>query len=1414
RYLRKPCGGNGGALNILDTETEVLMYNCTVAQNQGAGDGWGIFVEDASLKIRNSIVAGNNGQINGGEIDNYGTVVSNGHNFIGLTNGASNGVFSSDKTFASTGTAFADVLEPLADNGGPTPTHALVPGSPAIDAGFDTGSLPTYDQRGTGFPRVLGASVDIGAVESPVPTLDTYVADPAQFDPMNPARGDSVTWKPGAPDAVGGLTFGTDAFSSVQQAVDAVASGGSVHIDSGSFGEGPLLIDKGLTLQGDGVANTSLDGDYANRVVEVLIPGSDEKVTFRDLTIKNGRETSGAGVRIETGGDVCFERVVLRDNIASISGGAILMDSSNEVVLRDSLVTANSAETFGGGGIQLGVGTLRIVNSTLSGNTAVGDGGAIENADGGVFLVNSTVTANTASEDGGIGKGATTITNSIVAGNIATENVDSPDGQINRSFGWNFVGVLTRSQPNVHTFESTGLAIEQLLAPLADNGGPTMTHALLPGTVLVDGGVDSVALDTAGTFLEFDQRGAGFPRVLGAAVDIGAYERLSTHVTNTDDSGEGSLRQAVLNANTLPGADVITFSDGSGGTTDFHTLPQTIALLSTLNLSSEIDITAPASGALTIDVSAAGFNPMTISGTPVILRNLTLRGGNGSVEILSGRLDAFRCTFTGFSGSNYGAVHCIDKAIFDNCTFSGNPGGAVHVGHYVQASLTNCTVTGNGGQAIYLDYGGRLAMTNSIIAGNGNGGASPDIHVRNLAQPPGFGTNPVIGTDNFIGVDDNGWFPGVPTFASTGTTLADLLDVTLQNNGGPTQTHALVSGSPAIDAGTDTGSLPATDQRGAGYPRIVGSAVDIGAFELLHLGGPSLTVPASVTVAKEVATAIPGITVSDPDPDALTMTFTATNGTLAIGGQSGTSITLTDTPSNLNTLLAGANGLKFTGLLNVVGTSIANIEISVSDLIFDPISKMIPVTITGTSYDHWRFDSFPFADVTDAAKEAMVWGDLSRPSGGVLPNVFKFVHGLDPAVQDIDPPVEQGTFTDGGDTFVTYTFRQRKDIGGVELSCGVSGELLGQAPLPGSQRVAVDIPGEPEFEQVTWLDNVPITETAPRYGRLIASASEAASSETFVTTCFDLLGPTGTDREHYNFVAMTGLRPLRFAGTVDAISDTTLTCNVGDWPAGAFTETPHYVILVSGSAEGTTADIVSHDGDTLTLSDPIGVVADIGDAFEIRAHATFDSVFGAENEAGLHPGPNASDADNVLVPEPSGAIRRTFYSELTELPGWLSQTYDTVGDTAIHPEQGFIVARKLAGSHSLYFQGAARLTDLCAPIEEGFNLIGIAAANTDLRLGLLEHIGSLYTGDPASGMASGVNATDADTLWIVDPVSGSIVRYFHNGTGWFDAQYHSAGNVSLPPGAAFYINRKARNGVSPEDNAFAWKIPALVDTGG
>lgn len=66
-------------------------------------------------------------------------------------------------------------LAELADNGGPTRTHALLPGSPAVDAGVDAGVA--YDQRGEGYPRVLGELADIGSYESPAAKPDTIFAD-------------------------------------------------------------------------------------------------------------------------------------------------------------------------------------------------------------------------------------------------------------------------------------------------------------------------------------------------------------------------------------------------------------------------------------------------------------------------------------------------------------------------------------------------------------------------------------------------------------------------------------------------------------------------------------------------------------------------------------------------------------------------------------------------------------------------------------------------------------------------------------------------------------------------------------------------------------------------------------------------------------------------------------------------------------------------------------------------------------------------------------------------------------------------------------------------------------------------------------------------------------------------------------
>jgi hypothetical protein len=112
----------------------------------------GLWLDDPDTTfMRNTIVAGNGPQ------DIGGTLASSGYNLIGNSTGGSG--------YADTDILDVDpMLGPLADNGGPTQTHALLPGSPAIDAG-DNADAPEFDQRGPGFPRIVNGIIDIGSFE-------------------------------------------------------------------------------------------------------------------------------------------------------------------------------------------------------------------------------------------------------------------------------------------------------------------------------------------------------------------------------------------------------------------------------------------------------------------------------------------------------------------------------------------------------------------------------------------------------------------------------------------------------------------------------------------------------------------------------------------------------------------------------------------------------------------------------------------------------------------------------------------------------------------------------------------------------------------------------------------------------------------------------------------------------------------------------------------------------------------------------------------------------------------------------------------------------------------------------------------------------------------------------------------------
>jgi hypothetical protein len=188
------------------------------------------------------------------------------------------------------------------------------------------------------------------------------------------------------------------------------------------------------------------------------------------------------------------------------------------------------------------------------------------------------------------------------------------------------------------------------------------------------------------------------------------------------------------------------------------------------------------------------------------------------------------CTISGNTATDGGGLYCkfVGRLALTDCTISGNmatDGGGLYCKSGTTTSITACTISGNtaggNGGGVYV-YSGQYdianaALTDTIVAGNtGTGGSASDIG----GSGAGSGTS---GSYNLTGTGGSG-----------GLTAADhnLLNIAapalsaLANNGGPTQTMALLTGSPAIGAGTAIAGAT-TDQRGLA----IDSPPDIGAYQ-------------------------------------------------------------------------------------------------------------------------------------------------------------------------------------------------------------------------------------------------------------------------------------------------------------------------------------------------------------------------------------------------------------------------------------------------------------------------------------------------------------------------------------------------------------------------------------------------------
>ena len=236
-------------------------------------------------------------------------------------------------------------------------------------------------------------------------------------------------------------------------------------------------------------------------------------LTETDLSSNSADNSAGA---IGAGGDLTFTRGTISGNSASLDGGGIALFAGN-LLLADSTVTGNIAGARGGALFLFGYGDIATSNSTISENMAA-NGGAVGNTYGSLHFANSTIAFNSATEHGGgmyqryayylVDMQSTIVSNNTVAS--GAEDIWPP--------GMTVTGAnnLVMAAPGVELPNDT-LSDDPLLQPLANSGGPTLTHALA---------VDSPAIDMGNnnSNASFDQRGEGFVRVYGAEADIGAYE--------------------------------------------------------------------------------------------------------------------------------------------------------------------------------------------------------------------------------------------------------------------------------------------------------------------------------------------------------------------------------------------------------------------------------------------------------------------------------------------------------------------------------------------------------------------------------------------------------------------------------------------------------------------------------------------------------------------------------------------------------------------------------------------------------------------------------------------------------------------------------------------------------------------------